>query len=211
MAYTATNWVEGVTTLGPTNMNKIENELVYLDARIAPAAVAYGTSLPGSPVDGQQAILVDSTTNPSYVWVFRYNASSTSSYKWECVGGAPARTEILTSEPLSVTTGAWTNLTTPGPDVVVPRAGEYVADVRAKLDAIASTATASLGVVNASTASQVGAYTQLTPVSGAYASMSAQPFITVTAAGQTLRESYAATAAHAFSQRSIAVIPKRVA
>ena len=24
MAYTATNWVEGVTTLGPTNMNKIE-------------------------------------------------------------------------------------------------------------------------------------------------------------------------------------------
>jgi len=31
MPYTPTNWVEGVTTLGPTNMNKIETELVALD------------------------------------------------------------------------------------------------------------------------------------------------------------------------------------
>jgi hypothetical protein len=31
MPYTPTTWVEGVTTLGPTNMNKIEAELAFLD------------------------------------------------------------------------------------------------------------------------------------------------------------------------------------
>jgi len=34
MAYTATTWVEGVTTLGPTNMNKIETELASLDSSV---------------------------------------------------------------------------------------------------------------------------------------------------------------------------------
>ena len=34
MAYTPTNWVEGVTTLGPTNMNKIETELASLDSSV---------------------------------------------------------------------------------------------------------------------------------------------------------------------------------
>src|SRR6516164_5696483 len=57
---------------------------------IIPApALGYGTSLPGSPIDGQEYVLVDSTTNPSYQWRFRYNAASTSAYKWEHVGGAP--------------------------------------------------------------------------------------------------------------------------
>src|SRR6516165_9884547 len=61
-------------------------------AAITPADVAnipYGTSLPASPFDGQEAILVDSVTNPSYQWRFRFNAGSTSAYKWECVGATP--------------------------------------------------------------------------------------------------------------------------
>jgi hypothetical protein len=41
MAYTPTNWVEGVTTLGPTNMNKIETELAALDGRVPAAATAW--------------------------------------------------------------------------------------------------------------------------------------------------------------------------
>jgi PKD repeat protein len=53
--------------------------------------VPYGTTLPASPADGQEAILVDSTTNPSYQWRFRYNAGSSSAYKWEYVGGTDAR------------------------------------------------------------------------------------------------------------------------
>ena len=49
--------------------------------------VQYGTSLPTSPVDGQECILVDSLTVPSYQWHMRYNAQGTTSNKWECIGG----------------------------------------------------------------------------------------------------------------------------
>jgi len=70
----------------------------------AAGTVAYGTSLPASPADGQEAILVDSTTNATYAWRFRYNAAASSPYKWEFVGGSPAN---------------------PGNQFTCPRAGLY--------------------------------------------------------------------------------------
>jgi len=88
-----------------------------------PATVSYGTTLPASPVDGQEAILVDSTTNPTYQWRFRYNAGSTSAYKWELVGGSPARHEIATYESSNSTN--YVDLTTVGPTLTLARAGEY--------------------------------------------------------------------------------------
>jgi hypothetical protein len=106
-------------------MNKIETELVYLDTRIPPAALGYGTSLPGSPVDGQEYVLVDSLTNPSYQWRFRYNAGSSSAYKWECVGGTEVSSTIGSSENLT-STGTWSDLATLGPDFTLPRAGDYL-------------------------------------------------------------------------------------
>ena len=84
--------------------------------------VQYGTSLPGSPVDGQEAILVDSLTNPSYSWRFRYHAASTSPYKWEFVGGAPLYSVV---DALEYGTTAWGYLATFGPSAVIPRNGEY--------------------------------------------------------------------------------------
>ena len=63
-----------------------------------PASPSYGISLPASPVNGQEAILVDSLSNPTYQWRFRYNAVSSSAYKWEFMGGAPAITEVNTEE-----------------------------------------------------------------------------------------------------------------
>jgi len=122
MPYTPTNWVEGVTTLGPTNMNKIESELAFLDARIPAAALSYGTTLPGSPVDGQEAILVDSVTAPTYQWRFRYNAGG-GTYKWEFVGGSPLASEVYTLE--STASGTYVDLTTVGPQVTLPRSGDY--------------------------------------------------------------------------------------
>ncbi len=83
-------------------------------------AAAYGTTLPASPVDGQEAILVDSLTNPSYQWRFRYNALSASAYKWEFVGGTPRLGFEATS--VGPAAGAPTYL---GPLFTVPRAGEY--------------------------------------------------------------------------------------
>ena len=86
-------------------------------------AVAYGTSLPASPTDGQEAILVDSTSNPSYQWRFRYNAGSSSAYKWEFIGGDPARSYVSYAE--STTSTGYVPLTTTGPSLTLPRAGEY--------------------------------------------------------------------------------------
>jgi hypothetical protein len=89
--------------------------------------VAYGTTLPATPADGQEAILVDSITNPSFYpgWRFRYNAGSSSPYKWEFVGGAPyfSRPALGSAESFNNTTNV--DLTNT-PSAVLPRAGEYM-------------------------------------------------------------------------------------
>ena len=84
----------------------------------------YGTSLPVGPVDGMEAVLVDSTTNPSYQWRFRYNAGSSSAYKWEFIGGTSAIAQVNPDETTTVIS-TWVDLATDGPTVIVPRAGAY--------------------------------------------------------------------------------------
>jgi len=87
----------------------------------------YATTLPASPADGQQAILVDSTTSPTYQWLFRYNAGSSQTDKWEFIGGTPAIAKVDTSE---TTASAFpVNLTTTGPTITVARAGQYLVRV----------------------------------------------------------------------------------
>jgi len=83
------------------------------------ASLSYGTSLPSNPVDGQEAVLVDSVTAPAWQWRFRYNAGSANTDKWEFIGGAPA---ILNGPgPSTVSTG-WYNVLA----WAVPRAGLYL-------------------------------------------------------------------------------------
>ena len=93
--------------------------------------VAYGTSLPASPTDGMEAVLVDSVTNPTYQWRFRYNGQSTATYKWEFVGGSDGISIITTDETNAVADSQYKDLTTPGPDFIVPRAGDYFAAAQA--------------------------------------------------------------------------------
>lgn len=87
-------------------------------------APTYGISFPVSPADGAIHILVNSVTNPSYQWMFRYNASSTSPYKWEFIGGPPARAAVDAGEQCTAN-GVWQNLATNGPSITIPRPGEY--------------------------------------------------------------------------------------
>jgi hypothetical protein len=92
-------------------------------AQPAPYIVGRGTTLPASPYDGQEYVLVDSLTNPTYQWRFRYAAGSTSAYKWEFVGGIPATTVpggTFTSD------GSWRAFTTGS--ITIPRTGEYLVD-----------------------------------------------------------------------------------
>jgi hypothetical protein len=108
----------------------LQNGIAYLCVRPTSAAptpwpranavTSYNTSLPTSPVDGQEAVLVDSVTNPSYIWRFRYNAGSTSAYKWEFVGGAKYNVQSTVSQNVAVATP-----TVVPPSLTLPRAGDY--------------------------------------------------------------------------------------
>ena len=97
--------------------------VAWLPPSVSPT---YGTTLPASPVDGAEHVLVDSASNPTWQWRLRYNAGSTSAYKWEFVGGIPARAYIPQQE--GTTSTSHVALATAGPQLTLPRAGEY--DVR---------------------------------------------------------------------------------
>jgi len=92
----------------------------------APFTIPYGTSLPASPTDGQLAILVDSITNPTYQWEFRYNLGSTSAYKWEFVGGTPGVVNDMSDASVNLAaTGTWYYFSPPI-NFTLPRAGQYL-------------------------------------------------------------------------------------
>jgi len=124
-------WVAGTSQPGDI---RVQNNVAYLCVRpttnaptpwpMTPGVATYGTSLPNGPYDGQEAILVDSLTNPSYQWRFRYNAGSTSAYKWEFVGGTPRSTVVGAGETCN--SGSLVDLATVGPSFTIPRNGDYL-------------------------------------------------------------------------------------
>ena len=77
------------------------------------------TTLPGSPTNGQLAILTDSLTAPSYQWLCQYDTSITDTYKWRVTGGSPI-VSMGNGEP--ATSGYSTFAT-----VTAPRSGNYKA------------------------------------------------------------------------------------
>jgi hypothetical protein len=74
------------------------------------------------PYDGMRVtLLVDSANGIN--WDLMFNAGSGSTYRWEVVGGRPLVSIIDANENTSSLT--FTTLTTPGPSITVPRAGDY--------------------------------------------------------------------------------------
>jgi hypothetical protein len=78
----------------PLSAVGVANGVASLDAggkipasQLPLVGASYGIALPASPADGQEAILVDSLTVPTYQWRFRWNAGSTNADKWEFIGG----------------------------------------------------------------------------------------------------------------------------
>ena len=82
------------------------------------------TSLPGSPVDGQEVILTDSLTAPTYRWRLQYESSTS---KWWFLGGTPLIVEVATNEGTS--SGTYTALATAGPSIALPVAGDYDVEI----------------------------------------------------------------------------------
>ena len=124
------DWVAGSYTDGDIVVNQ---GVTYLCVRptssapvawpLPPSTLGYGTSLPASPADGQEHVLVDSVSAPTYQWRLRYNASSSSAYKWEFVGGASVR---LSANDLISVVGGWAAIASPR--FTIPRSGEYATE-----------------------------------------------------------------------------------
>lgn len=79
-------------------------------------------SIPREPLDGDEIFYLADATN-GVTWRFRYRAGSSSTYKWEFIGGPPLWELLATSE--STTSTSYANLATTGPDLTVPLAGDY--------------------------------------------------------------------------------------
>jgi len=126
------NWNYGGSAGAPTSC---DFGMALLGGQQGPPGFAspptYATTLPASPVDGQEAILVDNVTNPNYILRLRYNASNTSSTKWECVGGSPIFSQQLADESLSVADTNWHAFPSPI-TLTVPRGGSYFTEAFAR-------------------------------------------------------------------------------
>lgn len=94
--------------------------------------ISYATTLPGTPADGDLTILVDSTSNPTYKWLLRYNAAE-ATYKWECVGGNPlVVTTAASSTRANTAYGDLADAATP--TFTIPNAGDWQIGISVNLN-----------------------------------------------------------------------------
>ena len=93
-----------------------------LQPRVAAAVPSFVTSLPVGATDGQEIYYQADAAN-GIIWHLRYNAGSASAYKWEFVGGSELSSEVITQE--TTTSSVYVALTTPGPSITLPLAGDY--------------------------------------------------------------------------------------
>jgi hypothetical protein len=127
------------------------------------------TTLPGSPVDGQETILTDSLTSPTWQWRFRYNAGSSSAYKWEFVGGSPLYMASVPNAAFNTLTqvGATGLYYASGSAWTTVRSGDYLLEGIARVAANGATNPyiASQAFVGSAAAGDAGG-TQLLTVTG---------------------------------------------
>ena len=103
-----------------------------------PSGGSVGTTPPATPSDGQLfGLVVDAAKG--IVWQFRYNAGSASPYKWEFTGGPSLTSEIASNE--TTNSGSYAALSTPGPALALPRAGDYEISIGATVARWVSSAT----------------------------------------------------------------------
>jgi len=164
--------------------------------------VTYGITLPTSPTDGQEAILVDNLTAPTYQWRFRRNAGASGAYKWEFIGGAPYAPAQAAS--VAIAASGWTAV---GSAFVIPRTGEYLAAVNGYMSGgtVGSAAVAKAGDEAAKTVMQfwVGGGSGQPWLSGQ------SPFVYT--AGDSVQLRVASSVALNLTRGAITLTPLRVA
>jgi hypothetical protein len=177
------------------------------------ASPSYGTTLPASPADGMEHILVDSISNPTYQWRFRYNAGSTSAYKWEFIGGSPWFTSAGSGDyGLINVAQQWTDqVPTPYPMISNLRAGVYQVAYGCMSGGTNSPANGSSYMGPAVGAVVPTYYTGQQTVQAANdVSLSGSARLTVATAGSDIRCRYWAYAGVGQAGRFMSVIPVQV-
>lgn len=194
-----------------TNLYRAAAAVLKTDGAIA--TTAYGTSLPASPVDGQEFTLVDSITNPLYQWRFRYNAGSSSTYKWEFIGGISLRTNVTGFGTLTAD-GTYKNYSF---GLAAPRAGDYRVLYTAVLQNIAAPSGSvycqiALGAGSVVPVAQTGGQYYAAPNTQAGA-LVMNTMVTGVTAGQTVAEilNAAAGVTVQIGLRELHITPARVA
>ena len=127
--YTKQTWTDGVSAASAARFGVIEDGIALA------GVFGTGSSPPGSPSDGMIWRLPADSANGVY-WFFQYD-SSQATYKWVGLGSArPMSSEVSTSETRN--NAAYGDLTTVGPSVTVPRAGDYLVQFGCNIIAPAS-------------------------------------------------------------------------
>lgn len=121
----------------------VDANITDLRYSAAPRIPRLGASTipPANPQDGDTWLY---PVSEGILWNFRYNAGSSSAFKWEFLGGSPDYAVVETGESTLSTT--YTDLPTVGPSITVARAGIYMLTIGATVEpnASASGATAAL-------------------------------------------------------------------
>lgn len=105
------------------DLERFTQKILDNDPRLRPSrSPAVVTALPLEPKNGQVVYFLADATN-GIVWTLKYRANSASAYKWEVVGGSSLVAEVATSE--TTASGSYVALTTPGPSLALPLAGDY--------------------------------------------------------------------------------------
>lgn len=112
--------------LGPSSDGGVD--ALMLAAGVGTPAIV--TSLPGSPVDGQEVVYAADATNGIY-WLLKYVAAMAGSYKWVYLGGDALMALVDTSQ--TTTSATYIDLATVGPSVTVPLAGDWRIEYGARI------------------------------------------------------------------------------
>jgi hypothetical protein len=168
------------------------------------------TSLPVGR-DGQIINYLADATN-GVAWRLRYRAASTSLYKWELIGGSGLYAAVETNETIGAAPG-WFNLTTVGPDITLPLAGDYDVEFGCQLTSVQNQSSALMGIAYG-TAWGTHIYAtnmQVNVASGTIVNVARSGRLTGAAAAALLRARYySAGGAHQWSSRYLRVLPVRV-
>lgn len=84
------------------------------------------SSLPSSAADGQEIYYQADGTN-GVIWHLRYRSGSSSSYKWEFIGGPPltSASNETTTTGVNISNVTWSSIDGNDPTLTVPLAGDY--------------------------------------------------------------------------------------